>query len=39
MLIANKFRLALQPFTDGHSIFNPWETAMTAQVTIFGKNS
>jgi hypothetical protein len=39
MLIANKFRHALQLFIDGHTILNPGETAMTAQVTIFGKNS
>jgi len=39
MLIANKFRQDLQPITDNHTNPKPWETAMTAKVTIFGKNS
>ena len=39
MLIANKFMQDLQPLTDCQTNSNPWETAMTAKVTIFGKNS
>jgi hypothetical protein len=39
MLIANKFRQDLQPITDCHTNLKPWEKAMTATVTIYGKNS
>jgi hypothetical protein len=39
MLIANNFRPDIQPLTDCQINPQPWETAMTAMVTIFGKNS
>ena len=39
MLRAIKFRQDLRPTTDHHTRIKTWEIAMTAKVTIFGKNS
>lgn len=39
MLIFNKFTQDPQRFTDCPTNLNPRETAMTAKVTIYGKNS
>jgi hypothetical protein len=39
MLITNKFKQHRQPIADCHTNPKPWESAMTAMVTIFGKNS
>lgn len=39
MLIANDFKHDPKLLSDCHTHLKPWETAMTAKVTIFGKNS
>jgi len=39
MLIATQIRQDLHPITDRHTRIKTWEKAMTAKVTIFGKNS
>jgi hypothetical protein len=39
MLVSIRLRQDLQPITNRHTRIQTWEKAMTAKVTIFGKNS
>jgi hypothetical protein len=39
MLVAIQFRQDLQSMDNRHTRIKTWENAMTAKVTIFGKNS